>query len=133
MKPSDDKLTAKQEAALVALLAHGTIDAAYEAAGVSKSTMWRFLQDAAFQSRYRGMRRQLVESAIGQLQAGCTKAVTVLCEVAEDKQASASARVAAARTIIEQSLRAVELEDVIERVERLEGLLEQKEGKRKWG
>jgi DNA-binding MurR/RpiR family transcriptional regulator len=69
MKPSDEKLTPKQEAALLALLAHGTIDAAYEAAGVSKSTMWRFLQDATFQARYRAMRRQLVESAIGQLQA----------------------------------------------------------------
>jgi hypothetical protein len=89
--------------------------------------MWRFLQDATFQARYRGMRRQLVESAIGQLQAGCTKAVTVLCEVAEDREAPASARVSAARTIIEQSLRAVELEDLQERVERLEGLLVSKE------
>ncbi len=113
----------------MALLAHGTVEAAYEAAGVSKSTMWRFLQDKAFQTRYRAARRQMVESAIGQLQAVCTKAVTVLIEVAEDKQASASARVSAARTIIEQSLRAVELEDLAERVERLEGLLEQKESR----
>jgi DNA-binding MurR/RpiR family transcriptional regulator len=132
LKPSDEKLSPKQEAALVALLAHGTVEAAYEAAGVSKSTMWRFLQEPSFQARYRAMRRQLVESAIGQLQADCTKAVTVLREVAEDREAPASARVSAAKTIIEQSLRAVELEDLSERVERLEELLEQKEGKRQW-
>ncbi len=123
MKLADDKLTPKQEAALVALLAHGTVEGAYEAAGVSKVTMWRFMQDAAFQARYRAMRRQLVDAAIAQLQATCTRAVTVLCEVAEDTQASASARVSAARTIIEQSLRAVEIEDLQERVERLEELL----------
>ncbi len=111
----------------MALLAHGTIDAAYEAAGVSKTTMWRFLQLPEFQARYRAARRQLVEAAIAQLQSDCTIAVRVLREVAEDAEVLASSRVAAAKTIIEMSLRGVELSDLAERVERLESLLESQE------
>jgi hypothetical protein len=122
MKPSDEKLTPKQESALLALLSHGTIEAAYEAAGVSKSTMWRWMQLSEFQTRYRAARRQLVEVAISQLQNACTKAARVLVEIAEDKEASPSARVSAAKTIIEQSISAVELVDMMERIERLEEL-----------
>ncbi len=134
MKPSDGKLTPKQEAALLALLAHGTIEAAYGAAGVSKATMWRFMQLPEFQTRYRAARRQLVETAIAQLQSDCTIAARALREVAEDKEAPASSRVAAAKAILDQSISAIELMDLQERVERLETMLsEQEKGKgKKW-
>ncbi len=127
MKPSSQNLTPKQEQALIALLSHGTIDAAYEAARVSKTTMWRFMQLEAFQTRYRAARRQLVETAIAQLQSDSIIAVRVLREVAEDTGVLASARVAAAKTILEMSLRGVELSDLHERVERLESLLDEQE------
>jgi DNA-binding MurR/RpiR family transcriptional regulator len=133
MKPSDGKLTAKQEAALLALLAHGTIEAAYGAAGVSKATMWRFLQLPAFQTRYRAARRQLVETAIAQLQSDCTIAARVLREVAEDKAAPASSRVAAAKAILDISVNAVELTDLQERVEMLEKTLPAARGRKLWG
>ncbi len=71
MKLSAEKLTPKQEAALLALLDNSTIEAAYKAAGISKATMWRFMQDANFQARYRAARRQVVETAIAQLQQDC--------------------------------------------------------------
>ena len=108
---------------LLALISHGTVDAAYEAAGVSKSTMWRTMQLSTFQERYRAARRQLVETALAQLQNDCTIAARVLREVAEDKEAPASSRVAAARTIIEQSVSAIELIDLQERIEHLEAML----------
>ncbi len=122
MKLFDGKLTPKQETALLALLDNNTIEAAYKAAGISKATMWRFMQDANFQARYRAARRQVVETAIAQLQQDCGIAVRVLREVAEDREAPASSRVAAARTIIEQSVSAIELMDLQERLERLEAL-----------
>jgi DNA-binding MurR/RpiR family transcriptional regulator len=136
MNPSTEKLTPKQETALLALLDNSTIEAAYKAAGISKATMWRFMQDANFQARYRQARRQLVETAIAQLQSDCTIAVRVLREVAEDTEAPASSRVAAAKTIIEQSVAAIELTDLQERLERLEELEaartpEQEKGKAK--
>ncbi len=132
MKPSDGKLTAKQEAALLALLAHGTIEAAYGAAGVSKATMWRFLQLPDFQARYRAARRQVVEAAISQLQHDCTIAVHTLREVAEDKQAGASSRVAAAKAILDMSVNAIELMDLQERIEMLERSLPAAQGNKAW-
>jgi DNA-binding MurR/RpiR family transcriptional regulator len=122
VKPFDGKLTPKQEAALLALLDNGTIEAAYKAAGISKATMWRFMQDANFQARYRQARRQLVETAIAQLQKHATTAARVLVNIAEDTDAPASSRVAAAKTILDQSVSAIELMDLQERLEKLEEL-----------
>jgi molybdenum-dependent DNA-binding transcriptional regulator ModE len=133
LKTPGEKLTPKQEQAIIALLSEHTIKAAGKAAGVSETSLWRWLQLPEFQRRYRAARRQVVESSIGRLQQGCDDAVTVLRLIARDTRAPASSRVAAARTIIEQSLRAIELEDLTERIERLEKTLEQKAGKQRWG
>jgi hypothetical protein len=132
MQTTEDKLSAKQERALLALLDCGETKKAAGIAGVVETTLWRWLQLPGFQARYRAARRQLVETAIAQLQSDCTIAVRVLREVAEDTDAPASSRVAAAKTILEQSVSAIELMDLQERIERLEDLLpEQEKGKAK--
>ena len=120
MADAGQKLNAKQERALVALLRRGEVRAAAAEAGVGETSLWRWLQEEGFQSAYRAPRRQLVESAFAQLQADCSTAARVLREVAEDTDAPASARVSAARAILEQSAQAVEQEELIERVEALE-------------
>ena len=120
MQPAGETLTPKQEKALVALLDCGEMQAAARRAGVADVTLWRWLQLPLFQARYRAARRQLVEAALAQLQQDCTAAARVLRAVAEDAEAPASARVSAAKAIIEQSVAAVELLDLQERVERLE-------------
>ena len=125
MKGSHEKLTPKQEAALVALLGAPTIKEACEACKLSEATLWRFLQSPTFQARYRAARRQLVETAIAQLQSDCRTAARVLREVAEDREAPASSRVAAAKTIIEQSVSAIQLTDLQERLEQVERMLEE--------
>jgi hypothetical protein len=131
MKAVGEKLTPKQERALVALLDCGEIKKAAEIAEVGEVTLWRWLQAPDFQTRYRAARRQLVETAIAQLQSDCTTAARVLREVAEDRQAPASSRVAAARAIIEQSVSAVHLTDLQERLEEVERLLQEQEAKRR--
>jgi hypothetical protein len=131
MQPVAEKLTAKQERALVALLSTGGIKEAAELCAVNESTMWRWLQLPSFQARYRSARRQVVETAIAQLQSDCVIAVRVLREVAEDASAPASARVSAARTIIEQSVSAVELMDLQERLETLEQRMGAEQDKQK--
>lgn len=120
MRDTAEKLTAKHERALTALLSEATIRDAALKCNMNEATIWRFLQMPEFQTRYRAARRQLVEAAISQLQSDCTTAARVLVEVAEDQQAPASARVAAARTILETSIKAVELIDLEERIGRLE-------------
>ncbi len=128
MKAVGEKLTPKQERALVALLDCGEIKKAAEIAEVGEVTLWRWLQSPEFQSRYRGARRQLVETAIAQLQSDCTTAARVLREVAEDREAPASSRVAAARTILEQSIGGVELTELRQEVEEIKQMLAEREG-----
>jgi len=130
MHGSNEKpLTVKQERVLLALLSSGTLKEAAAECRVNESTVFRTMQLPQFQSAYRAARRQSVEAAIAKLQAGCFVAVRVLLEVAEDKQASSSARVAAAKTILDQSVDGLELTDLQERVERLEAMLDEPQPK----
>ena len=119
---AEEKLTPKQERALLALLDCGEIKRAAEVARVGEGSLWRWLQQPDFQSRYRAARRQLAEAAMSQLQSDCTRAARVLREVAEDKSAPASSR-GGGEGNLEQSVRAIELIDLEVRVEHLEGLV----------
>ncbi len=123
MQDTEKKLSPKQELALLALLDCGEIRKSAATAGVNEATLWRWLQSPEFQARYRAARRQLVETAIAQLQSDCTIAARVLREVAEDKEAPASSRVAAARAILEQSVSAIQLVDLQEQVDEIKALL----------
>ena len=58
--------------------------------------------------------------AVGQLQAACSVAVVALIDISQDVNSPASARVSAAKTVLELALKSVELEDLAVRVEELE-------------
>ena len=120
MKGHGSKFGRKQEAAIVGLLTAPTMEEAARSAGISGPTLWRWLQDPAFQAEYRKARRQAVEHATAQLQQLSSAAATALREVVEDTQAPHSARVAAARVIFEMAQRGVEIEDLAERIAALE-------------
>jgi hypothetical protein len=123
----DNPLPEKQEAALLSLLSHKTLKEAALAAGISMPTLWRYLRDPVFSLRYREARRELVECAMVRLQNDAEHAACVLRDVADDKEASASARVTAARTIIELSVKSVELGDLQQRLASLEEYVTKKD------
>ncbi len=133
-KPTDEHITdeageplpEKQEAALLALLSHKTLKEAALAAGVSMPTLWRYLRDPVFSLRYREARRELVECAMVRLQNDAEHAAKVLRDVADDVAAPAGARVTAARTIIELSVKSVELGDLQQRIASLEDYITKK-------
>lgn len=110
----------REDAALAALLSEPTIAQAAAKAGISESTLLRWLAEPSFRARYRDARRQVVEQAIVGLQQAAGDAVTVLSAIAGDAAQPAGARVSAARTILDQSFRGLELVDLVERIEQLE-------------
>lgn len=111
----------RKELAVVALISQPSIAAAAEAAGISESTLYRWLaNDAQFQKLYRDARKELVQQATSQLQRAAADAVKALEDVLRDATASASAKIAAARTILELAFKAAELEDMEARVSELE-------------
>ena len=119
MKGHGEKLSRNQERAIAALLIHPTMLAA-AAAGVGEVTLWRWLQIPEFKEQYRLARREAVSQAIGHLQGACSVAVVALTDISQDVSCPASARVSAARTVLELALKGVELEDLAVRVEELE-------------
>jgi lambda repressor-like predicted transcriptional regulator len=119
----DGKLTPIQERAVVALLSHANLRTAAKAIGVDETTLWRWLQDKDFHAAYMTARRETVQHALARLQQVSTEAVNTLREVMKDKTAKGSERVSAAKAIIEYSLKAVEIEDLAQRVEELESVM----------
>lgn len=125
------KLSRKAEQAIAALLANPTIAEAATACGVSERSLWRWLQNPDFQRRFKEAQAAAFDDAVRELQAASIVAARTLREVAEDKEASASARVAAALGIFTQTYKGREQGDLLQRVERLQAMLEALEREKK--
>jgi transposase-like protein len=120
MSGHGEKLSHKQERAIAALLVAPSVTAAAQQIGVNENTLLRWLKDAAFQTTYRDARRAVVQHAIVQVQRATGEAVETLRTVMQDADAPASARVSAAKVILETAVKAVELEDLEARIAALE-------------
>lgn len=120
MKGHGEKVTRKQELTIAALLTAPSVGAAAQQAGIAEPTLYRWLKDAAFQTAYRDARRQVVQHAIVQVQRATGEAVETLRAVMQDPEAPASAKVSAAKAILETAVKAVELEDLEARIAMLE-------------
>jgi len=119
---SAGKWTRKQEALISALLTAPSLAAAAQQAGLSEVTAWRWLKDATFQATYREARRAVVQHAIAQVQHATGEAVETLRSVMQDAEAPASARVSAAKAILDTALKGIDIDDLEVRIAALEAL-----------
>ena len=121
MSGHGNKLNRKQEQGISALLLQPTLVDAATAIGVDERTLRRWLREhAPFQAAYREARRQVVQHAVVQVQHAAATAVHTLLGVMQDANAPASARVSAAKAILETAVKAVELEALEARIAALE-------------
>jgi hypothetical protein len=120
MKGHGEKLSRKQEALIAALLLAPTLADAAHTAGIGEVTAWRWLKEPTFQTAYREARRAVVQQAITKAQRATGTAVETLVTIMQDVNAPASARVSAAKTVLDISVKAVELEDLEQRLAALE-------------
>jgi hypothetical protein len=120
MSGHGEKLSRKQEATISALLTQGTLAEAASLAGIGEATLRRWLQRDDFQAAYRRARREAVSQAVAHVQRVSGEAVDTLRTIMNDDEKPASARVTAARVILEMSIKAVELEDLDARIAALE-------------
>ncbi len=110
--------SAKQEKLLSALLSEKDLKAAAEKAGVSETTAWRWLKDDDFTAEYRRLRRDAVEQTAAQLQRASGEAVETLRK--NLTCGNPNAEIAAARIILEQAVKGVEILDLQQRLEQIE-------------
>jgi hypothetical protein len=121
MSGHGEKLSRKQEQGIRALLLQPTLRDAATAIGVDERTLRRWLRDdAVFQIAYREARRAVVQHAIVQVQRATGEAVETLRQVMQDRESPASARVSAAKAILETAVKGIEIEDLEARIAALE-------------
>ncbi|MFH1746959.1 MAG: hypothetical protein ABIG44_07935 [Planctomycetota bacterium] len=111
-KGHGQKLTHKQEALIAALLTEPTYAAAAAKAGVSRSTLYRRLKTSAFRSAYRRARRELVEAAVGRIQASTGEAAEALVNVIRQGRRDGD-RVRAATVLLDQAHRGLASADLL--------------------
>lgn len=113
-------LTAKQQAALTAILTHPTRAEAARAAGIGDKTLYRYLCNPEFIREYRQAFTAMVEEATRAAQMSLIPALTALHEICVDSGAPAMARISAARCLLDMGLKLTEMNDVEMRLEALE-------------
>jgi len=111
------------QALILALLNGDTVEAAAAQAGMGERTVYRRLGDSAFQRQLSQTRTRYLQQAIGVLARRSVEAAGHLQHLAAHAETD-SARVSAARHILDLSLRATETLDLAERVAALEAKLE---------
>lgn len=117
-------LPKKRMEAIVALLSHQTVRDAAQVVGIGETTLYRWLQDPTFQEAYQEARYAVVQQALTQLQQACGEAAGVLREIMNNPKVPPYTRVSAAKTVLETSIKAVELDVLEARIEKLERYIE---------
>jgi len=112
---------------LAALMVQPTVEQAAKVAGVTKSTAYRWLSQPQYRQQYDTLRRQGLEETLHFLQRTMLAAVARLHALLHDGDHPA-VQLGAARAILEYGLRAMELEQITLRLQRLEEALALKEG-----
>lgn len=123
-----DKLDTKREVAIAALLSAPSLGAAAAAAGISESTLSRWLRDTAFSDAFLSAKRDVLAQSTARLVAVSAQAIDCLTAVLVDSSAPASARISAAKAVLDYGYRGCEVDDLAARISAVEELVAEKAG-----
>ena len=111
----------KADTILQALLAHRTIREAAAAAGVSERMIYDYLNNPAFEARYKAARDDIIRGVSNNLREQMSEAVDVISDIMRDADNRPLDRLAAAKAILEFGDKYIETGDILERIGKLEG------------
>jgi transposase-like protein len=121
-----DELSSSQQEVILALLVCRTFTAAAKKAGVDRTTVYRWIrQDNSFRRELAKARREALAETTARLQRLTKTAVIQLGKIIKDDEAPAASRVTGIRTTLDFAYRAVELEDIQERLVEVEDSIKQ--------
>lgn len=124
-----ETLTRRQRAVLPHLIAASSLEEGCRKARVSKTTVYVWLKERGFQAELKRLRQALVDEAFDRLKAGLTQAVDKLLELLQ-AEGQLGIQLRAAQTLLDQGIRAVELQDLESRIETLEQEVATNRGRR---
>ena len=125
MASSSQKRARKKEQTIAALLVQPTIAKAAKQAGVGERTLLRWLKLDDFQAALRIAQRKVLSQAIAQIQQATSESVKTFRSVMMDEGSPASARVAAARIVLDFAMKGFDREDLEKRLTALEQRFEE--------
>ena len=114
------KFEQKMEQAIAALLSHKSVDEAAYDVGISPNTLQRWMKEPEFQVKLRKARRAAFSQAIGRLQDAAGAATSTLLRIMMDANTPAATRLRAIEIILEQGAKAATINDLDDRVTKLE-------------
>lgn len=117
--------TSKWTEAYIGLLTYGSVRETAKATGISEATLYRYLKEPEFKEAIREGRREVMEASIARLQNAQLEAVETL--VRNLRCESPSVEVRTAQIILEQSQKAYENSEILQRIEELENAVAQKQ------
>lgn len=103
------------------LITQPTVRDAAQAAGVSESTVYRYLNEPAFQQAYQSLKSEIMRGTTNKIQLSAGIAIDTLITVMQTSK-SDMARVMAASKILEMAYTAYEKEDLEARIVKIEKL-----------
>jgi transposase len=119
MRHFSENLNDEQARIVEALLTHTTKEEAAKALGVSRATLYRWLQDKELRLAERQARNLALSDATASLQRLANEAALMLSVIMASEQAPYSSRVAAASKLLDLAYRSFELESVAAEIEDL--------------
>lgn len=123
-------MTPRREKALRALLVCRTRAEAAQAAGIGESTLREYMKDPEFIERYEAAFAGMVRDAAQQAKQTLSPALSTLREIMEDTDEPTQARITAARSILEYSLKLTEQADILGQLRELEKWRDETDGNR---
>lgn len=118
----------RTELVIAALLRGRTLKEAAAEVGMGYRTLKYWLSSDWFRAEYGEAKKLLLDSTINQLRAAGGEGVETLRDVARNRENPPAARATAGRALVEMLLRAVETQDIVERLERVEAAAKESEG-----
>lgn len=102
------------------LITSQTTEEAIQKAGVTRNTAYKWLGDSDFQRELRDANRTAFVQATSKLSSATSKSVNTLMEIQDDEDATATAKVAAAKAILDFAYNAIQADDLLKRIEEIE-------------
>lgn len=92
--------TVSNEQIIAALLQHGTIKAAAEAAGTAPRTIYDRMRDKDFRAEYEDAKTDIIRKAVISMNEKLSAAIDTVCDIMTDESANVAVRLQAAQTVI---------------------------------
>lgn len=112
------------EKVALSMLTCSTFKEVSEKTGISIATIRRYRHNKEFQEILENVKQEIYNETIQKAQGYCLESLNVLKSIMNDKTATDSARVSAARTIIEFGINVKEQEAIIDQIKEIERRIE---------